>query len=127
MSQTSAPLPHFQILATLHYYQPSVPLPALIYLGANDSFLDMELAAQSGLAIEPFDPPISPNALDEKLLAQVNHRKHTLLLVLLGNHCEQVWLNLISSSCTPLVLAYSWLSKHNPHIDWLTGRTTNWC
>lgn len=107
-------------------YLPYPPCQERIYLGSKDRILDLKLASQSSLPLEPLDHPVSVNALDGRFLAGVIHHIAPLLLVLSGNHHKQVWLNLIPSPCTPLVLGHFWLKKHNLQIDWLVMRVFNW-
>lgn len=119
MSQTGAtpdPLSCFQIPAL------SIPLLALINSGAEDRFLDKELALQSGLPIKSLDPPITLNDLDGKLLAWSTHHTAPLLFVLSGNHHAEPHLLPRYFAGVRLFLA----EKTEPQIGWSAGRVMNW-
>lgn len=97
--------------ATTSYNQLYIPLLMLITTGTEDNFLDLELASHSGLPFELLNPTVTVYALDGRLLAQVTHHTSQLLLVLSGNHHNQVQPNFISLPCAPLVMGHSWLKK----------------
>lgn len=44
----------------------------------------------------------------------------------MGEHTECKQFFLIHSPKLPLILGYSWLDKHNPHIDWTQGVVRGW-
>ena len=44
----------------------------------------------------------------------------------IGEHKELLTCYVYRSDTRTLVLGYPWLIKHNPHIDWSTGRVTEW-
>ncbi|KAF7641247.1 hypothetical protein LDENG_00287690, partial [Lucifuga dentata] len=119
------PRPRLQLQATICLSNLHLPLSALIDSGADDNFLDEELARQAGIPCEALDSPLRANALDGRLLAQVKHITKPLLLLLSGNHCELIRFHLISSPQTPLVLGYPWLRKHNSQVDWSGNKITN--
>lgn len=92
----------------------SLPLLAPVHSGADESFLDGNLASQAGLVIEPFAFPLNATALDGRLLAQVTHQYSPLQLIHSGNHCEQICFRLTSSPHAPIILGQPWLKLHNP-------------
>lgn len=94
-----------QIPATLCLLQHSFPLMALIDSGADDCFLDREFALRAGIPLEPLSNPLTANGLDGRLLARVTHHTVPINLILSGNHCELIRLNVISTPDSPLVLA----------------------
>lgn len=63
-----------------------MPLHVFIDSGADDNVIDLELAAQANIPLEPLPEPKDISALDGKLLFQVIHRTAPLTLILLGNH-----------------------------------------
>ena len=65
--------------------------------------------------------PLTANALDGRLLAQVTHQTAPVLLYLSGNHREHIQFYVL-----PLILGHPWLIKHNPHLDWTTGKMVSW-
>ncbi|KAI3358996.1 hypothetical protein L3Q82_015383 [Scortum barcoo] len=64
--------------------QSSLPLSALIDSGADDNFIDAELASQANLTFEPLATPKIVNALDGRLLASVTHQTYSSNLVVVS-------------------------------------------
>uniref|UniRef100_A0A8C5DKJ9 Retrotransposon gag domain-containing protein n=1 Tax=Gouania willdenowi TaxID=441366 RepID=A0A8C5DKJ9_GOUWI len=130
--QMSQPVPtvktpvRFQIQASLCVNTLSIPLLALIDSGAEDNFLDQQVALQAGIELETLSAPVSTLALDGRLLARVTHKTAPVNLVLSGNHREQIQFYILSAPTTPLILGHPWLVQHNPTIDWKEGRVTSW-
>lgn len=75
-----------ELRATLCWGEQALSLTALVDSGADENFLDANLAAQAGVACEQLDTPVRANALDGKLFALVTHRTKSLHLILSGNH-----------------------------------------
>lgn len=129
VSETSSSTPshsRMQLQATLCVNKVELPLLALVESGADDCFLDKELAMRSGIPVETLEAPLTANAIDGRLLAQVTQRTKPVALVVSGNHREEIQFHLISAPHSPLVLGSTWLKRHNPHIDWDEGRIVSW-
>ena len=90
--------------------QTSLPISILVDSGADDSFIDSDFAAQSGIPSQLF-------ALDGRLLAHVTHHTIPVFLQLSGNHHKAISFFFIPSPSSPVVLGLPWLKLHNPHID----------
>lgn len=116
----------FQLAATISYKTLTLPLLALIDSGAEENFLDQQVADQAGIKLEALDSPVTTLALDGRLLAQVTHRSEPVTLILSGNHREVIHFNILSAPTTPLILGHPWLVKHNPIINWKEGRVSSW-
>jgi len=125
-SSSLNPRPRTQLEAVLCCNQQSLPLLALVDSGADENFLDIDIAAQAGIPCEVLDSPLNANALNGQFLAQVTHRTKPVNLILSGNHCEFIQFHLISSPHAPIVLGHPWLRTHNPQIDWVTGKIISW-
>ncbi|KAK2905603.1 hypothetical protein Q8A73_009546 [Channa argus] len=117
------PRPHLPV--TLQFAGRSVSLAALIDSGADTEFMDEQLARQLGLALIPHTRPITIRALDGHPLNSSSLHTAPLQLII-ENHCEKISYQIIRSPQQPLILGSTWLSRHNPHIDWLTGRVFCW-
>ena len=128
MSQTSTSSSPFRPLthASLRSPEVSLELDVFVDSGADENFLDRELAKQLQLIPEPLPVPREANALDGRLLCHVTHRTPALSLTISGNHAEMISFLLIDSPQVPLVLGLPWLKRHNPHIDWSTGLILGW-
>ena len=103
-----------------------LPLSVLVDSGAEENFLDQQVAAQAGIKLEPLERPRTALAVDGRLLARVTHRTEPLELVLSGNHRETIQFNIISAPSTALIVGHPWLVKHNPLIDWAKGKVSGW-
>ena len=99
---------------------------ALIDSGADESFIDWRLAKRLGLNFVPLLRPLVAKALDGRLLCRVTHRTRPLKLIIANGHTESLSFHLFNSPSHPLILGYPWLVKHNPHMDWSTGRVLGW-
>lgn len=115
-----------QVPASLCSNSPTIPFLALIYFGAEDNFLDRDLAIQSGFSLGPLESPVNANALDGRLLACVPEQTASLTLVISGNHSKRIHLKIISAPETPVVLGHPWLKLHNPQINWSIGKILGW-
>lgn len=127
MSQTSVfPPQRFLLSASLCCSGQSLPLSALIDSGAEESFIDSNLAKQMRIPTEALSFPLEARGLNGHHLAQVQRRTRPVTLILAGNHHETIPLHLMNNSVSPVVLGLPWLKKHNPHIDWSRGRVLSW-
>lgn len=104
----------------------TLPIQALIDSGAEENFLDQQVAEQANIVLEPLKKPLTALALNGKPLARVTHVTEPISLVLSGNHQEKVQFFVISAPITPLILGHPWLVKHNPIIDWSGGQISEW-
>ncbi|KAI3354966.1 hypothetical protein L3Q82_004757 [Scortum barcoo] len=111
----------FQLQATVCYQLQNLLLQALVDSGAEENFLDRQVAAQAGVPFEPLEKPRDALAVDGRIMARVTHRTQPLTLVISGNHTEEIQFLLISAPNTPLILGFPWLATHNPHLDWARG------
>lgn len=94
--------------------------------GADDNFIDTDLAVQSGVPTETLSNSKAFFTLNGELLAQVTHRTAPLTLQLSGNHHETIPFFVITSANSPVALSLPWLELYNPHINWSTSTITNW-
>ncbi len=88
--------------------------------------MDTTLVRQLGLTTEQLKEPLEASTFDGRLLARVTTRTCPVQLQLSGNHFEEISFFVIDSPLIPLVLGHSWLTKHNPHIDWRSAKVHNW-
>ena len=108
--------------ATLTWKGQSTDISALIDSGADESFLDTNVAKQLGLPVLSLDEPLVAYALDGRLLARVTCKTAPVGLLLSSNHQEEISFFVTNSPHVPIVLGHPWLVKHNPQIDWAAAK-----
>lgn len=125
-SRVPSPNPRVLLDASITWGNVTLPLGALIDSGADENFLDCQIARRLKIPQVPLDTPLHATGLNGQPLAIVTHRTPRLSLLTSSNHHESLALHLISSPAAPLVLGLPWLSSHNPYIDWSRGKIRNW-
>lgn len=98
----------------------------LVDSGADEIFMDWQLADQLGLQHIPLTKPLEASALDVRMLCRVTHRTQTVQLTMAGNHTEFISFHLFNSAFHPLILGLPWLIEHNPQMNWATGEILAW-
>ena len=98
----------------------------LIDSGADESLMDWGLAKKWNCGVIPLTQPLKASALDGRLLFTVTHCTMPIEVTVNATHTEHMTFHLFDSAQHPLILGYPWLVKHNPHIDWRSGRVKGW-
>src|SRR5437899_2627511 len=44
------------------------------------------------------------------------------VLMKVGRHAKAIWMYTTNLGNLPIILGHMWLQKHNPDIDWVTGK-----
>lgn len=100
---------------------------ALVDSGAAGNFIDSNFALKINVPLVPLEFPLSVSALDGQALGDGKVTQATTSLRLQSEaHREELSLHVIHSPEFPVVLGIPWLTRHNPHIDWVTGRILEW-
>ena len=84
----------------------SLAVGALLDSGADEYLIDVSLARQARIPLEPLDAVLSAQALDGHSLGKVTHRTPPLSLTLSGNHMESIQFYVLHSPMAPLVLGH---------------------
>lgn len=126
VTSACAPSPRLVLEGTLMWGNDSVSVPFMIDSGADDSFIDSELATRARIPLVELSEPRQVQDLNGRTLARATHRTAPLTLLISGNHREQIQLYVIPSSASPAILCSPWLTKHNPRIDWASGTLAGW-
>uniref|UniRef100_A0A3P9C5M7 ribonuclease H n=1 Tax=Maylandia zebra TaxID=106582 RepID=A0A3P9C5M7_9CICH len=116
-----APLP-----AKLLVHSECHSLSVLIDSGAEQNFIDSELAKRLCVTVESLPHVLRITALSGQRLPDITHITEPLTLTLSGNHSEEISFFVFHSTQTPLVLGHPWLQQHNPTINWQKGGITGW-
>ena len=112
--------------ASLAWGLESLMVGALVDSGADECLIDVALARQAGIPLEPLETVLSAQALDGHSLGKITHRTSPVSLTLSGNHVETIQFFVLHAPTAPLVLGRPWLDKHDPHISWSSGRILGW-
>lgn len=95
-------------------------LGTLIDSGADESLMDWGLARMLNRRTERLSQPIQASALDGSPLFRIMHKTEKILAKI--DHENNMSFHVFSAPLRSLVLGFPWLRKHNPHIDWHTGK-----
>ena len=118
--------PRTLLPATLQWGSSRQEAVAFVDSGSEENFIDSRLVARWGLPTTVLGTPLVANALNGKRLANISRTSIPVSLCLSGNHHEVLTFFVIDSPQTPVVLGHPWLSKHNPHIDWVSQKVVGW-
>ncbi len=95
--------------------------------GAAGNFMDIAMASRLQVPFNPLSSPLEIIALDGRSIAPGSVTKITdPLTVSVSHHFESMAFYLFSSPELPLILGHPWLTRHNPHINWLSGEVLSW-
>uniref|UniRef100_A0A3Q3APQ7 Gypsy retrotransposon integrase-like protein 1 n=1 Tax=Kryptolebias marmoratus TaxID=37003 RepID=A0A3Q3APQ7_KRYMA len=94
--------------------------------GADSEFIDEAFAKSLGIEIIPSHNDHKITALDGHVLAQDNSETRPIQLSICGNHHETLKFFVIHSPDLPVILGATWLTNHNPRIDWVKREITGW-
>lgn len=102
-----------------------IEVSVLIDSGADTNFMDIQFAMKHGFQLEELLEPLIVRSLNNELLHRVTLRTKPLKMAI-DNHQEQISFYLIQTSEYPVVLGFTWLNNHNPHIDWGSAKVLGW-
>lgn len=98
----------------------------LIDSGSEGDFLDSTMARSWGIPAIPLSSPITVQSLNGFAIMSITHSTLSVSLIVSGNHSEVITFYLFDSLSAPVVLGHPWLTKHNPHINWLGNSVLSW-
>ena len=105
------------IIFTSHFEIPVAK--TLVDSGASSCFIDRHFAASNNIPLRKKSRPITVEVIDGRKLESGSIGEETeLIMFQMGNHQEYLRFNVIRSPKYPVILGMSWLSLHNPTIDW---------
>ncbi len=112
---------------------------ALLDSGAEGNLLDISLAQLLHIPLVSLRHKISVSALNGQSLPQIslstvpitlvtsgNHSETITFLVTSGNHSETITFLVTHSPLAPVVLGHTWLTQHNPRVDWGRNTVSEW-
>uniref|UniRef100_A0A8C5MN20 Retrotransposon gag domain-containing protein n=1 Tax=Leptobrachium leishanense TaxID=445787 RepID=A0A8C5MN20_9ANUR len=126
------PIPHLSLSVCLQWGEKNVELLAMVDSGASNCFIDFKVAMDHGVPLIEKIKPMSIHIVDGSSLKSGPVTQETAVLSMsVGTlHIEQIQFDLVPTSMFPLILGLPWLRRHNPTIDWETGKfvfsSTTW-
>ena len=101
------------------------PTTALIDCGATSCFIDRHLVNRLRIPLHNHQRPLDLKVVDGRPIQSGPVMQYTAPIKLtLGQHQEDISLNVTSIPESPVVLGLPWLQMHNPVIDWRSHRIT---
>jgi hypothetical protein len=95
---------------------------ALVDSGATGRFIDRDYVKANRLTARTLSVPIPVRNVDGTPNGTTGYITEAVDLVLrYKNHSERTLFAVTSLGGQNLILGHSWLQKHNPEIDWVTG------
>ena len=95
---------------------------ALLDSGANVIFIDRKWVVAQGLKQKPLRRPIPVYNVDgtKNSAGEITH--YVDVIIRYEGHQEQAMAEVTDLGKNQLILGYTWLKKHNPTIDWTSGK-----
>jgi len=88
---------------------------------ATGEFIDRHYAKSNWLHTQKLSKPIPVYNVDGTLNEAGSITEVVDLILRYWNHLEQTLFTVTGLGKQKLILGHSWLQKHNPEIDWVTG------
>jgi len=105
-----------------------IKVDALLDSGATGCFVDKSWALDRRLQLSKLVKPVPVLNIDGTRNQEGDIMHYVLLTVGIGKHAEKLWCAVTCLGKVPLILSHTWLQKHNPDIDWVTGKVNlTWC
>jgi len=99
-----------------------VEVDALLDSGTTGCFVDKSWALDRHLQLSKLVQPVPVLNVDGTRNQEGDITHYVLLTVGIGKHAEKLWCTVTCLGKVPLILGHTWLRKHNPNIDWVTGQ-----
>lgn len=118
--------PPLLLPATLIYGKQSLSMSALIDSGCEQNLIVSTLVQQLSIDTIPLSVPLHVTTIDGQTHPQITHQTKPLHLVTSGNHRELISFFVFSTASSAIILGFSWLQQHNPHINWSNNLIESW-
>jgi hypothetical protein len=114
------PLEPLEIPIVIQYGDKIYHTLAMIDCGASNSFINAEFVGGANIPQVPREIPLPVNVVDGRPIASGQITHHTTPVQLqVCDHQETLVLDITSLGDHHVILGCSWLSKHNPVINWV--------
>jgi len=119
-----------EVMVPVHICGPlnAIEVDALLDSGATGCFVDKSWALDRQLQLSKLVKPVPVLNIDGTRNQEGDITHYVLLTIGIGKHAEKLWCAVTCLGKVPLILGHTWLRKHNPDIDWVTGKVNlTWC
>lgn len=119
----------FTCSATIRYEGKEICIErVLVDSGASSCFIDEVFAKENNLKTVNKREPAKVELVDGTILSSgLVTRETTELHLEIGSHQEYLVFSVIKSPAYPIILGMSWLTFHNPRVDWRERRLNFVC
>ena len=97
---------------------------ALLDCSATGQFMDKKFAIGNNIAMRQLPVPICVYNVDGTLNIGGSITHEATLTMTHKGHKEDVTFEICNLGKVNLIIGFTWLQKHNPEINWLTGEIT---
>ena len=101
-----------------------IKVDALLDSGATGCFIDKSWALERQIELKPLKNPIPMLNVDGTRNQAGDITHFVSLIIKIGRHAEKLWCAVTCLGKTLLILGHTWLRKHNPDVDWSSGKIT---
>ncbi|KAK3534036.1 hypothetical protein QTP86_000631 [Hemibagrus guttatus] len=111
----------------LRHDQVSRMFPTLVDSGVAINLIDHHLVEELRLPVRLCETQLWVTAVDNQPIGEglITHITTPLTLQVGMLHVEEIPFHVINSPKNPIILSFSWLQYHNPHINWKERDLTN--
>ena len=101
-----------------------IKVDTLLDSGATGCFIDKSWALERQIELKPLKNPIPVLNVDGTRNQAGDITHFVSVIIKIGKHAEKLWCAVTCLGKTPLILGHTWLRKHNPDVDWSSGKIT---
>jgi len=119
-----------EVMIPVHIHGPlnTIEVDALLDSGTTGCFVDKSWALDRWLQLSKLVKPVPVLNIDGTRNQEDDITHYVLLTISIGKHAEKLRCAVTCLGKVPLILSHTWLRKHNPNIDWVTGKVNlTWC
>ena len=100
----------------------TIEVDTLLDSGTTGCFFDKSWALDQHLQLSKLVKPVPVLNVDGTRNQEGDITHYVLLTVGIGKHAEKLWCAVTCLGKVHLILGHTWLQKHNPNIDWVSGK-----
>ena len=101
-----------------------IKVDALLDSGTTGCFIDKSWALERRIELKPLKNPIPVLNVNGTRNQAGDITHFVSVIIKIGKHAEKLWCAVTCLGKTPLILGHTWLRKHNPDVDWSSGKIT---